>query len=92
MGPSQVSSRMPGSQGESALKLFTAPLFVPLSCLSFLLFRPELKNTGGALYIRAAMQFIRLPLKTDPKASLRSSIELTKVIGQIPGMVRFGPV
>lgn len=54
--------------------------------------RPGLKNTGGALYIRAAMQFMRLPLKTDPMEALKSSVELTDVICKVPGMMRFGPV
>lgn len=54
--------------------------------------RPGLKDTGGALYIRAAMQFIRLPLKTDPMEVLKSSIDLTKVICKVPGVVRYGPL
>lgn len=54
--------------------------------------RPGLKDTGGALYIRAAMQFMRLPLKTDPRQVLRSSIELTNVICKVPGMIRFAPL
>lgn len=54
--------------------------------------RSGLKNTGGALYIRAAMQFIRLPLKTDPREALKSSIELTQVICEVPGTIRFGPL
>lgn len=54
--------------------------------------RAGLKDTGGALYIRAAMQFVRLPLKTNPMDALKSSIELTKVICKVPGMIRFGPL
>lgn len=54
--------------------------------------REGLKNSAGALYIRAAMQFMRLPLKTDPKEALKSTIELTKIICQVPGMIRYGPL
>ncbi|CAM9167443.1 unnamed protein product, partial [Ectocarpus sp. 6 AP-2014] len=54
--------------------------------------REGLKNSAGALYIRAAMQFMRLPLKTDPVEALKSTIVLTKIICQVPGMVRYGPL
>ncbi|CBN76793.1 hypothetical protein Esi_0000_0634 [Ectocarpus siliculosus] len=54
--------------------------------------REGLKNSAGALYIRAAMQFMRLPLKTDPVEALKSTVVLTKIICQVPGMVRYGPL
>ncbi|CAN0120612.1 unnamed protein product [Ectocarpus sp. 12 AP-2014] len=54
--------------------------------------REGLKNSAGALYIRAAMQFMRLPLKTDPAEALKSSLVLTDIICQVPGMVRYGPL
>ena len=51
-----------------------------------------MKGTAGGLYIRAAMQFMRLPLNNTPAETLRSSIELTNVICGVPGMIRFGPL
>lgn len=72
-------------------------LSLPLVPVSLVLSRvgersERLRETAGGLYIRAAMQFVRLPLNTDPRKSLKSSIELTKVIEKVPGMIRFGPV
>ena len=51
-----------------------------------------MKETAGGLYIRAAMQFMRLPLKNNPADTLRSSIELSNVICNVPGTIRFGPL